>query len=70
MFQVCQAILRNPYDSTKIFLVYANRAEEDILLHEKLDEWARKERARFKVQGLAAMTVLLTGEQHEYVCSA
>lgn len=49
MFQVCQAILRNPYDATKIFLVYANRAEEDILLREKLDAWAKKERSRFKV---------------------
>ena len=49
MFQVCQAILRNPYDSTKIWLVYANATEEDILLREKLDEWARHEAVRFKV---------------------
>jgi ferredoxin-NADP reductase len=49
MFQVCQAILRNPYDSTKVFLVYANRGEDDILLRDRLDEWARKEGARFKV---------------------
>ena len=54
MFQVCAAILGNRFDSTRIWLVYANVAEEDILLHEKLDEWARTERARFKARGLPA----------------
>ena len=49
MFQVAQGILRNPLDATKVFLVYANVTEEDILLRRELDAWARDHRARFKV---------------------
>lgn len=49
MYQVAQAILRNPYDATKIFLIYANLTEEDILLRKELDAWARDHRARFQV---------------------
>ena len=49
MFQVAQGILRNPYDATNVFLIYANVAEEDILLRTELDQWAWDHRARFKV---------------------
>ena len=49
MFQVAQGILRNPLDATKVFLIYANVTEEDILLRKELDAWARDHRARFKV---------------------
>ena len=49
MFQVAQGILRNPYDATKVFLIYANVAEDDILLRKEFDAWARDHRARFKV---------------------
>jgi hypothetical protein len=49
MFQVASAILRDPRDATKVFLVYANVAEGDILLREQLDAWAAIERARFQV---------------------
>lgn len=49
MFQVAQGILRNPYDATIVFLIYANVAEEDILLRKEFDKWARDHRARFKV---------------------
>ena len=53
MFQVAAAILGNPWDATKIFLVYANVAEGDILLREQLDKWARTEKARFKVRAVS-----------------
>jgi predicted ferric reductase len=49
MYQVAQGILRNPLDATKVFLIYANVTEEDILLRKELDAWARDHRARFKV---------------------
>jgi len=52
MFQVAQGILRNPYDATKVFLIYANVTEEDILLRKEFDAWARDHRARFKVSVL------------------
>ncbi len=52
MFQVAQGILRNPYDQTKVFLIYANVSEEDILLRKEFDKWARDHRARFKVSCL------------------
>lgn len=42
MYQVMQAILKDPSDETEIYLVYANRTEDDILLREELDEWERK----------------------------
>ena len=46
---MAQGILRNPYDATKVFLIYANVTEEDILLRKEFDAWARDHRARFKV---------------------
>ena len=48
MFQVALAILRNEQDRTVVHLVYANVAEEDILLRKQLDAWARMHPDRFK----------------------
>ncbi|XP_062110766.1 nitrate reductase [NADH]-like [Humulus lupulus] len=48
IYQVVQAILKDPEDDTEMFVVYANRTEDDILLKEELDGWARK-CDRFKV---------------------
>ncbi|KAG6736723.1 hypothetical protein POTOM_060388 [Populus tomentosa] len=48
IYQVIQAILRDPEDDTEMYLVYANRTEDDILLREELDSWA-KEHERLKV---------------------
>ncbi|KAJ7965621.1 Nitrate reductase [Quillaja saponaria] len=48
IYQVVQAILKDPEDETEMYVVYANRTEDDILLREELDEWAKKY-DRFKV---------------------
>ncbi|KAK7410571.1 hypothetical protein VNO78_01449 [Psophocarpus tetragonolobus] len=48
IYQVAQAILKDPYDRTHIHVLYANRTQDDILLREELDDWARKH-DRFKV---------------------
>ncbi|XP_054797769.1 inducible nitrate reductase [NADH] 2-like [Prosopis cineraria] len=48
IYQVAQAILQDPEDRTEMHVVYANRTEDDILLREELDEWAKKDE-RFKV---------------------
>ncbi|KAL6184857.1 hypothetical protein ACLB2K_046257 [Fragaria x ananassa] len=48
VYQVAQAILKDPEDETEMHIVYANRTEEDILLREELDSWA-KEHERFHV---------------------
>nr|GMD74149.1 Nitrate reductase [NADH] [Ipomoea batatas] len=46
---VDQAILKDPEDETEMFVVYANRTEEDILLRAELDAWAEKYPDRVKV---------------------
>ncbi|KAJ4834618.1 hypothetical protein Tsubulata_014935 [Turnera subulata] len=48
IYQVIQAILKDPEDQTEMYVVYANRTEDDILLREELDSWA-KEHERLKV---------------------
>lgn len=48
IYQVVQAIMKDPEDETEMFVVYANRTEDDILLREELDDWAKKHE-RFKV---------------------
>eukprot|EP01041_Mallomonas_annulata_P005810 gene5810-11716_t len=40
IFQVIAAVLRDPLDSTEMFVLYANKTEEDILLHKELDQMA------------------------------
>ncbi|XP_075492243.1 NADH--cytochrome b5 reductase 1-like [Primulina tabacum] len=49
MFQVTRAILENPTDRTKVHLIYANVALEDILLKDKLDSLAKNYPDSFKV---------------------
>ncbi|XP_078444502.1 nitrate reductase [NADH] 1-like [Wolffia australiana] len=49
IFQVMQAVLRDPEDRTELHLVYANRTEDDILLREELDSWARDRSEQVKV---------------------
>lgn len=41
LFVHMQAILKDPNDRTRVRLIFANQAEEDILLREELDAWAR-----------------------------
>lgn len=42
IYQVMQAILKDPNDRTEMYVVYANRTEEDVLLREEMDGWAQK----------------------------
>ncbi|OIT33090.1 PREDICTED: nitrate reductase [NADH] 2 [Nicotiana attenuata] len=49
VYQVMQAILKDPEDDTEMYVVYANRTEDDILLKEELDSWAEKIPGRVKV---------------------
>ncbi|XP_047976946.1 nitrate reductase [NADH]-like [Salvia hispanica] len=49
IYQVMQAILKDPEDETEMYVVYANRTEDDILLREELDSWADKYPERVKV---------------------
>ncbi|KAK4804617.1 hypothetical protein SAY86_004434 [Trapa natans] len=49
IYQVAQAILGDSEDRTEMYVVYANRTEDDILLRDELDEWAEKHGDRFKV---------------------
>ena len=37
MLQVIRAILKNPRDTTKLYLIFANQTEEDILLRQELE---------------------------------
>ena len=38
MLQVINAIIKDPKDTTKISLLYANQTEEDILVRKELEE--------------------------------
>ncbi|KAL2203234.1 hypothetical protein CC79DRAFT_1401480 [Sarocladium strictum] len=49
MFQVIRAICEHDRDLTEVSLIYANRTEEDILLREELDAFARRYPKNFKV---------------------
>ena len=49
MLQIIRAALKNPQDSTRLSLVYANVNYEDVLLKKELDELADKYPSRFKV---------------------
>ncbi|GAB2245286.1 hypothetical protein Droror1_Dr00000779 [Drosera rotundifolia] len=49
IYQVIQAILVDPEDSTEMHLVYANRSEDDILLRDELDAWSNEHKHRLKV---------------------
>ncbi|KAJ6120364.1 hypothetical protein N7523_004644 [Penicillium sp. IBT 18751x] len=42
MYQLIRAICEDERDTTEISLIYANRSEEDILLREELEAFARK----------------------------
>jgi len=47
MYQVLKAVLLNPNDDVKVHMIYANRAEEDILLKDALDVLSREYPDRF-----------------------
>uniref|UniRef100_A0A915CVN1 NADH-cytochrome b5 reductase n=1 Tax=Ditylenchus dipsaci TaxID=166011 RepID=A0A915CVN1_9BILA len=47
--QVINEILKNPSDTTKISLLFANQTEEDILLREDLDRLQAEHSGRFKL---------------------
>jgi cytochrome-b5 reductase len=49
MFQVIRAICEHDRDTTEVSLLYANRTEQDILLREELDMFARRYPKNFKV---------------------
>ncbi|KAK2429630.1 sulfite oxidase [Trifolium repens] len=49
VYQVANAILKDANDRTEMYVVYANRTEDDILLREELDEWAKIYSDRFKI---------------------
>lgn len=41
LLQIIHAIRKNPNDKTKVYLIYSNKSEDDILLRGQLDELAR-----------------------------
>ncbi|KAL0665338.1 hypothetical protein Bca4012_102176 [Brassica carinata] len=49
IYQVIQSILSDPEDETEMFVVYANRTEDDILAREELEGWADKFPDRLKI---------------------
>ncbi|KAH7346359.1 cytochrome b5 reductase-like protein [Rhexocercosporidium sp. MPI-PUGE-AT-0058] len=49
MYQLIRAICEDPTDSTHVSLVYGNNTEADILLRDKLDEFASKYPDNFSV---------------------
>ena len=42
MLQIVKAIVKDPSDTTRVSLLFANQTEEDILVREELEEMAEK----------------------------
>ena len=42
MLQIVKAILKDPSDTTRVSLLFANQTEDDILVREELEEMAEK----------------------------
>ncbi|GER49225.1 nitrate reductase [Striga asiatica] len=49
VYQVMRAAIKDSEDTTEMHVVYANRTEDDILLRDELDSWARRYPDRVKV---------------------
>lgn len=49
MYQLIRAICEDEHDTTEVSLIFANRTEEDILLREELNRFARRYPKNFKV---------------------
>lgn len=49
VYQVIRAVMREEEGVETVDLVYASRSEEEVLLREELDGWARERPERFKV---------------------
>ncbi|TGO13428.1 hypothetical protein BTUL_0070g00200 [Botrytis tulipae] len=49
MYQLIRAICEDPTDETSVTLLYGNNSEEDILLRDQLDDFAKKYPENFKV---------------------
>lgn len=52
MYQIIKSIHANPSDKTKVFLVYGNQTEDDILLKKELDAIVSSKPDQFKVRYL------------------
>ncbi|KAL9109594.1 MAG: hypothetical protein Q9227_005774 [Pyrenula ochraceoflavens] len=48
IYQLAQTILENPKDKTKVTLVFGNNNDQDVLLKDKFDEFARDRGDQFK----------------------
>ena len=49
MFQILKAVLRDVDDKTQIVMLYANRTENDVLLHSELDDLVEANRSRIDI---------------------
>lgn len=49
MYQIIQAIINNPNDSTEMWLLFANQCEEDILMRKELEILSERHGDRFKL---------------------
>jgi cytochrome-b5 reductase len=49
MYQLIRAICEDDEDTTEVSLIYANRSEQDMLLRQELDSFARRYPKNFKV---------------------
>jgi cytochrome-b5 reductase len=48
MYQLIRAIYEDKTDTTEVSLIYANRSEDDILLRNQLDKFAKANPTKFK----------------------
>jgi len=60
MFQVIAAVLRDPEDTTEMFILYANRTEDDMLLRPELDAMAAAHPDRLHLRHVLSRPKLAT----------
>ena len=49
MYQFIQAVLKDPEDTTQLWLLFANKSEDDILVRPQLESFAEKYPEKFKL---------------------
>lgn len=49
MYQLARRVLENPDDKTRLWLIYGNKTEQDILLKKELEQLQEQYKDRFKI---------------------
>jgi NAD(P)H-flavin reductase len=60
--------MENPKDSTKLWLLFANKTEEDILLKNRLDRFAADPSGKFQLHYLLSQVCIILQIFERIIC--